>query len=166
MACYWEIKNQKKFPIDSWNQFCRIRKRIFHYLRSVIWKLKSEIRNQKSEIRNQKSEIRNRKSEIRNQKSEIRNQKSEIRNRKSEIGNRKSEIRNKIRNHVRDVSGYVAISFPEPTCLLVSTKTRSSGIINKLVPRAFVNFAFPSLSSAYWMPLSNVSTSTLSQGAI
>ena len=34
------------------------------------------------------------------------------------------------------------ISFPEPTCLLVSTKTRSSGIINKLVPRAFVAFAF------------------------
>ena len=31
---------------------------------------------------------------------------------------------------------WVAISFPEPTCLLVSTKTRSSGIINKLVPRA------------------------------
>ena len=28
------------------------------------------------------------------------------------------------------------ISFPEPRCLLVSTKTRSSGIINKLVPRA------------------------------
>ena len=35
-----------------------------------------------------------------------------------------------------------SISFPEPTCLLVSTKTRSSGIINKLVPRAFVLFAF------------------------
>ena len=35
-----------------------------------------------------------------------------------------------------------SISFPEPTCLLVSTKTRSSGIINKLVPRAFVVFAF------------------------
>ena len=34
------------------------------------------------------------------------------------------------------------ISFPEPTCLLVSTKTRSSGIINKLVPRALVSFAF------------------------
>ena len=28
------------------------------------------------------------------------------------------------------------ISFPEPMCLLVSTKTRSSGIINKLVPRS------------------------------
>ena len=35
-----------------------------------------------------------------------------------------------------------SISFPEPTCLLVSTKTRSSGIINKLVPRALVSFAF------------------------
>ena len=35
-----------------------------------------------------------------------------------------------------------AISFPEPTCLLVSTKTRSSGIINNLVPRAHVSFAF------------------------
>ena len=34
------------------------------------------------------------------------------------------------------------ISFPEPTCLLVSTKTRSSGIINNLVPRAHVSFAF------------------------
>ena len=44
--------------------------------------------------------IRIRKSEIRNQKSEIRNQKSEIRNQKSEIGN-------KIRNHLRDVGGYV-----------------------------------------------------------
>ena len=36
----------------------------------------------------------------------------------------------------------LTISFPEPTCLLVSTKTRSSGIINKLVPRAFVTSAF------------------------
>ena len=70
-----------------------------------------------------------------------------------------------------------AISFPEPTCLLVSSKTRSSGIINKLVPRALVsfafkilidtavlskpNFGFPSFPSAYWMPLWNVSTSTL-----
>ena len=35
-----------------------------------------------------------------------------------------------------------AISFPEPTCLLASTKTRSSGIINKLVPRAVVSFAY------------------------
>ena len=35
-----------------------------------------------------------------------------------------------------------SISFPESTCLLVSTKTRSSGIINKLVPRALVSFAF------------------------
>ena len=52
VASYWEIKNQKKFPIDSWNQFCKIRKRSFHYLRS-------EIRNQKSEIRNRKSEIGN-----------------------------------------------------------------------------------------------------------
>ena len=34
------------------------------------------------------------------------------------------------------------ISFPESTCLLVSTKTRSSGIINKLVPRALASFAF------------------------
>ena len=34
------------------------------------------------------------------------------------------------------------ISFPESTCLLVSTKTRSFGIINKLVPRALVSFAF------------------------
>ena len=65
------------------------------------------------------------------------------------------------------VWGYLC-SFPEPTCLLVSTKTRSSGIINKLVPRAFVafatvvlskpNFDFPSLSRAYLMPLWNVST--------
>ena len=29
---------------------------------------------------------------------------------------------------------FAPISFPEPTWLLVSTKTRSSGIINKLVP--------------------------------
>ena len=36
----------------------------------------------------------------------------------------------------------MSISFTEPTCLLVSTKTRSSVIINKLVPRAFVSFAF------------------------
>ena len=35
-----------------------------------------------------------------------------------------------------------SISFPEPTCLLVSTKTRSSGIINKVVPQALVSFAF------------------------
>ena len=35
----------------------------------------------------------------------------------------------------------VPISFPEPTCLLVSTKTRSSGIINRLVPRAHASFA-------------------------
>ena len=34
------------------------------------------------------------------------------------------------------------ISFPEPMCLLVSIKTRSSGIINKLVPRALVSFTF------------------------
>ena len=140
VASYWEIKNQKKFPIDSWNQFCKIRKRIFHYLRSVIWKLKSEIRlkpetrnpkleigNQKSEIsdqksviRNQKSEIRNRKSEIRNQKSEIRNQKSEIENRKSEIRYQKSEIRNKIRSHLRDVGYYVGSTHNAlyPTILL------------------------------------------------
>ena len=32
-------------------------------------------------------------------------------------------------------------SFSEPTCLLVSTKTRSSGIISKLVPRSLVSFA-------------------------
>ena len=38
--------------------------------------------------------------------------------------------------------GNDAISFPEPTCSLVSTKTQSSGIINKLVPRALVSFAF------------------------
>ena len=127
VASYWEIKNQKKFPIDSWNQFCKVRKRIFHYLRSVMWKLKSEIRlksearnpkpeirNQKSEIRNQKSEIGNRKSEISNQQSAISNQQSEIGNRKSEIGNRKSEIRNqkseignKITSHLRDVGYYV-----------------------------------------------------------
>ena len=31
--------------------------------------------------------------------------------------------------------GQCAISFPEPTCLLVSTKTRSSGIINFQRPR-------------------------------
>ena len=35
-----------------------------------------------------------------------------------------------------------ALSFPEPTCLLVSTKIRSSGRINKLIPRALVSFAF------------------------
>ena len=34
------------------------------------------------------------------------------------------------------------ISFPEPTYLVVSTKTRSSGTINMLVPRALVSFAF------------------------
>ena len=59
---------------------------------------------------------------------------------------------------------YGTISFPESMCLLVSTKTRSSGIINKLVPRALTcllllkfdtavlskpNFDFPSFSSAY-----------------
>ena len=37
------------------------------------------------------------------------------------------------------------ISFTEPTCLLVSTETRSSGIINKLVPRAL-----PSLADFPW----------------
>ena len=93
------------------NQISKIRNQ-----KSEIGNRKSEIRNQKSEIRNQKSEIGNRKSEIRNQnqksenrnqKSEIRNQNSEIRNQKSEIGNQKSEIRNKIRNHLRDVGGYV-----------------------------------------------------------
>ena len=31
---------------------------------------------------------------------------------------------------VLKIGGYFLISFPEPTCLLVSTKTRSSGIIN------------------------------------
>ena len=41
-----------------------------------------------------------------------------------------------------DEDDYESISSPEPTCLLVSTKTRSSGIINKLVPRALVFFAF------------------------
>ena len=35
-----------------------------------------------------------------------------------------------------------SISFQEPTSLLVSTKARSSGIINNLVPRALVSFAF------------------------
>ena len=101
VASYWEIKNQEKFPIDSWNQFCKIRKQIFHYLRSVIWKLKSEIRlksetqNPKPEIRNQTPEIRKQKSEIRSQEPETRNQKSEIRNQKSEIGKQKSEIGNR-----------------------------------------------------------------------
>ena len=91
MASYWEIKNQKKFPIDSWNQFCKIRKRIFHYLRSVIWKLKSEIRL-KSETRNPKAEIRNQTPEIRKQKSGIRSQEPETRNPKSEIRNQKSSL--------------------------------------------------------------------------
>ena len=36
----------------------------------------------------------------------------------------------------------ISISFPEPSCLLVSTKTRSSGIVNKVVPRAHASFAF------------------------
>ena len=43
---------------------------------------------------------------------------------------------------VEDSECGLSISFPEPTCLLVSTKTRSSGIINKLVARALVSFAF------------------------
>ena len=43
---------------------------------------------------------------------------------------------------MRDFLPRSTISFPEPTCLLVSTKTRSSGIINKLVPRALVFLAF------------------------
>ena len=75
-------------------------------------------------------------------------------------------------------SAYLAISFPEPTCLLVSTKTRSLGIINKRTssfpePSCLLllkfdtavlskrNLDFPSFSSAYWMPLWNVATSTL-----
>ena len=76
---------------------------------SEIRYLKTKIRNP-FEIRNpnsEKSEIRNQKSEIRNQKSEIRNQKSEFGNQKSEIRNQKSEIGNEIRNHLRDVGGYV-----------------------------------------------------------
>ena len=44
--------------------------------------------------------------------------------------------------HVKAFAWFSTISFPEPSCLLVSTKTRSSGIINNLVPRAHVSFAF------------------------
>ena len=49
-----------------------------------------------------------------------------------------------------------ALSFPEPTCLLVSTKTRSSGIINKLIPRALVSFAFKILLMLFFQ--SQIST--------
>ena len=44
--------------------------------------------------------------------------------------------------HAQGCTQVLWTGFPEPTCLLVSTKTRSSGIINKLVPRALVSFAF------------------------
>ena len=41
----------------------------------------------------------------------------------------------------------MSISSPELTCLWVSTKTRSSGIINKLVPKALVSSALLSFQS-------------------
>ena len=37
---------------------------------------------------------------------------------------------------------FILISFPEATCLLVSTEKRSPEIINNLVPRALVSLAF------------------------
>ena len=42
-----------------------------------------------------------------------------------------------------------SISFPEPLCLLVSTKTRSSGIINFQRPR-FLDFRFHSACVAWF----------------
>ena len=46
------------------------------------------------------------------------------------------------RKSLQKVVKHFSISSPEPTCLLASTKTRSSGIIDHLVPRALVSFAF------------------------
>ena len=39
--------------------------------------------------------------------------------------------RNVSGDYICELLVLLSISFPEPTCLLVSTKTRSSGIINK-----------------------------------
>ena len=65
----------------------------------------------------------------------------------------RQESRGSGSNHyeiTKEITEFCQISFPEPTCLMVSTKTRSSGIINKLVPRAHVSFAFKSWYYCYF----------------
>ena len=53
---------------------------------------------------------------------------NEQRKQKNVVG--QNAPRNEEEQRMRIFFFYIAISFPEPTCLLVSTKTRSSGIIN------------------------------------
>ena len=87
-------------------------------------------------------------------------------------------LHDKIDNLHFQTKAWWSILFPDLTCLLVSTKTQSSGIINKLISRARMSFAFKIwyfqsqlatflvFFSAYRMPLWNVSTSTLSLEAM
>ena len=61
-------------------------------------------------------------------------------------GSKYSGFRRDVKPHVLMFSSSGPISFPGPTCLLVSTETRSSGIINRLVPRAHAS----QFASTFW----------------